>query len=65
MNQNVTNMTFGAVDPKGLFDTNLAKLEASATVAAIATVPTPFGPVRVGTYSVRLVVAGLGGRSRC
>ena len=61
MNQNVTDMTFGTVDPEKAFNQSLQQVEAAATVASTVTVPTPFGPAAVGPYAVRWAVSSMGG----
>ena len=69
VNENVTMMTFGAVDPKKLFNSGLAKIEGAATFLSVASVPVslpggtymaPIGPLAAGNFAHALGLSGSG-----
>jgi RHS repeat-associated protein len=60
VNQNVSDTTFGAVDPGKLFSNGMAKAEGTAMALSIPSIPTPWGPIAAGPYATRLIASGLG-----
>jgi RHS repeat-associated protein len=65
VNQNITTMTFGTVDPSKLFNQALGQLEGAATFLSIATVPgmgssgVPIGPLMAGSFAQAMGQTGL------